>query len=316
MTTAPIDRIPKACLHKRARHQHGDRVTYVLDRCRCLPCCYAASVYELERTKRNAYGRSNLVDAGPVREHVAALMAAGVGLKRIVAVSGTPQGVLWKLVYGKNGGTPSRRVTRSTADRLLALDPADPALLADGAKVCSVGTTRRLQALSCLGWSIGRLAAEAGLDRQRLDGAIHGRPVVAGTARVVAALYERLWDKHPPADTHREKISVTRTIHRSRDAGWAPPLAWDDESIDDPAALPFAGDVDEDQVDELAVEHVLDGHRLSLTGATLHAAVHALAAAGHQPAAIGERLGIQERQAQRLRDRAEPPRPKRHREAA
>jgi DNA-binding CsgD family transcriptional regulator len=73
-----------------------------------------------------------------------------------------------------------------------------------------------------------------------------------------------------------------------------------------------AGDDDDEHlVDELAIEAVLHGHRMRLTGATLHAAVHALAGSGHQPAAIAERLGIQERQAQRLRDRSTPPRPRR-----
>lgn len=311
-----IDRTPKPCLHKIAKHQHGQRNCYVLDRCRCLPCCYAASVYEQERAKRNAYGRANYIDAEPARAHVAKLMAAGVGLKRIVAVSGTSQGVLWKLVYGKNGGTPSRRVTRQTADRLLALDPADPALLADGATTSSVGTARRLQALACLGWSVGRLATESGMDRQRLDAALHGRPVVAGTVRAVAGLYERLWSTPAPATNQREKISVARTTNRAQAAGWAPPLAWDDDTIDNPSAKPFTEDADVDHVDEFAVDAVLEGVRLQLAGATLHAAVHALAAAGHQPSTIADRLGIQERQAQRLRDRDDAPRPIRRREAA
>lgn len=299
------DRTPKPCLHKVANHHHGDRATYVLDRCRCLPCAYAASLYDEQRKKNNAYGRSNLVDAGHVRTHVAALMAAGIGLKRIVKVSDVPQGVLWKLVYGKNGGAPSRRVTRPTADRLLALDPADRALLADGARVPSVGAARRLQALACLGWSVGRLATESGLDRQRLDAAIHGRPVVAGTVRAVAALYERLWDQQAPATDQRERISVARTINRATAAGWSPPLAWDDEAIDDPAATPMTGtDVDKELVDEFAIDAVLDGERLRLTGRDLEVAVVRLTEAGRDPAQIAERLGIDDRQVYRLRDRA------------
>lgn len=275
-----VDRTPKPCLHKQADHQHGHRATYVLDRCRCLPCCHAASVYELERTKRNAYGRSNLVDAQPVREHMAGLMAAGIGLKRVVEVSGVAQGVLWKLIYGKNGGTPSRRVTRATAHRLLTLDPADPTLLADGAKVISAGTTRRLQALTCLGWSTGRLAVEAGLDRQRLDAAINGRAVVMSTVRAVNALYERLWNQPPPAKDQRERISVSRSIRRAADAGWAPPLAWDEESIDDPQAAPLDVGQAGDDVDELAVDLVLDGQPMTLTGRELEAAALALSDRG------------------------------------
>lgn len=306
-----VDRSPKPCLHKQANHRHGHRNAYVLDRCRCLPCCYAASVYEQQRVKNNAYGRSNYIDAEPARQHVAKLMAAGVGLKRIVVVSGSSQGVLWKLMYGKNGGTPSKRVTKATAERLLALDPANPALLADGAPVSSVGAARRLQALTCLGWSINRLADEGGLDRQPLDAALAGKPIFARTARAVAALYEQLWDQPAPTGDHRERISASRARRRAEASGWAPPLAWDDETIDDPDATPYAGDTDHDQPDELAVDAVLEGVRLHLAGATLHAAVHALAEAGHGPRVIAERLGIQERQVQRLRDRQDAPRPKR-----
>lgn len=306
-----LDRNPKPCLHKVAHHQHGDRATYVLDRCRCLPCAYAASQYELARTKRNAYDRSNLVDADPVRQHVAALMAAGVGLKRIAALSGVPQGSLWKLVYGKNGGAPSRRVTRSTADRLLALEPGNPALLADGAKTASVGASRRLQALACLGWSVNRLSAETGLDRQRLDQALRGGVVVASTVRAVAAAYERLWDQPPPTSDRGERISSSCTRRRAEASGWAPPLAWDDDTIDDPNATPALDDVDEDQVDELAIDMVCDGHTMRLTGATQLAAVHRMHAAGFPVPVIAERLGIQVRQVERLRLRDTPPRKRR-----
>lgn len=309
--TADVDRTPKPCLHKVANHQHGTPACYALDGCRCLPCAYARSVYDQQLAKRNAYGRSNLVDAEPARQHVRALMAAGVGLKRIVAVSTVSQGGLWKLMYGKNGGPPSRRITRATADRILALDPTDPALLAAGAMVASVGATRRLQALACLGWSIGRLSTESGIDRQRLDAAIHGRQVVAGTVRAVAVLYERLWDKPAPATDQRERISVSRSRRRAAEAGWLPPLAWDDDTIDDPNATPQTDDGGDDQVDELAVAAALEGVRLQLSGATLHAAVHALAEAGHQPVVIADRLGIQVMQAYRLRNRADAPRSKR-----
>jgi hypothetical protein len=301
-----IDRTPKPCLHKRASHQHGDRVTYVLDRCRCLPCCHAASVYEQARKRRNAYGRSNYVDAGPVREHVTAVMAAGIGLKRIVAVSGVSQGVLWKLMYGKNGAAPSRRVTHATAGRLLALDPSDRALLADGARIDSTGTRRRLQAMACLGWSTGRIAAQAGVDRQALDQALAGGDVTARTARAIAAVYGRLWGQQPaPADRH-ERGGITRTINRARRAGWPSPLAWDDETIDDPAARPDRGwqlRRDGDRAfDEVAVERAMAGDRVHLRPVERAEAVYRLTEAGLSAAQIGERLGIDKRSVQRIRD--------------
>lgn len=303
-----IDRTPKPCLHKVASHEHGTYRCYTLDGCRCLPCAYAASEYNRQLSRRNAYGRSNLVDAEPVRQHVAALMTAGIGLKRIVKVSGVPQGVLWKLMYGKKrtGGdaAPSRRVMKSTAERLLALDPADRALAAAGAKVPGIGTARRLQALACLGWSVGRVATETRLDRQPLDQALNGGEVTARTARAVAEAYEHLWDRPAPAGDQRERISVSRTLRRAKASGWAPPAAWD-ENIDDPTATPaLGGDEDVvDQVDELAVDAVADGHSMPLSGLTLLAALDRLTEAGHPVAVIADRLRIPEHQVWRLRGR-------------
>lgn len=305
-----IDRTPKPCLHKRADHQHGTYACYTLDGCRCLPCGYATSIYYQQLNRRNAYGRSNYVDADPARAQVAALMAAGVGLKRIVATSGVSQGVLWKLVYGKNGGTPSRRVTRATADRLLALDPTNPALLADGARTNSTGTRRRLQALACLGWSVNRLSAESGIDRQPLDKALRGGLITAGHARAVAALYERLWNQPASAEDHRSRISVARAKGRAERESWPPPLAWDDDTIDDLTATPTVLE-DQDAVDELAVDAVCDGHTMRLTGATLLAAVHRMHAAGYPVDLIAARVGIHPRQVDRLRLRETPPRPRR-----
>lgn len=313
-----IDRTPKPCRHKQARHVHGHRNTYVLDRCRCLPCCYAASVYEQQRVRRNAYGRPNLIDAAPARDHVQALTAAGIGLKTIVKRSGVSQGALCKLMYGKRSadGTtrPSRRVTRSTAERLLALQPDDRALAADGAKVDATGTRRRLQALACLGWSTSRIARESGLDRQRLDRSMNCDQVMASTARAVAAVYEQMWNRRSIATNSQEQGGITRTLRAAAAAGWAPPAAWDDD-IDDPAARPAGADNDHDLVDELAIARVLtEGHRLQLTGVTLHAAVHALTDAGHQPATIADRVGCGVRQVERLR--ARPDAPKQYRRAA
>lgn len=312
-----VDRTPKACRHLRAQHQHGTRGAYMGDRCRCLPCAGANSVYENHRARLRAYGRgtpNGWVDAAPVRAHVQTLQAAGLGWKTIAAAAGVAESTLCHLLYGRRRAgvqeLPARRVNPESARRLLAVPLPTIEQLPGGVVVPATGTQRRLQALACLGWSVGEVARQAELDRQRLDRAVRGEDVIVSTVRGIAAVYERLWDQRPQPVTHADKVAVSRTRNRAAAAGWAPPAAWDDETIDDPAATPTLGD-DGDLVDDLAVEHVVDGHRLTLTGATLHAAVHALAAAGHEPRAIAERLVIQERQAQRLRDRTTPPRPNR-----
>lgn len=301
-----IDRTPKPCLHKQASHVHGTYACYVLDRCRCRPCAKANREYEQQRSRRNAYGRSNLVDAEPARNHVQALMAAGIGLKRVAVVSGVPHGTLWKLVYGKRKAdgsqTPSRRVTKATADRLLALRPGDLSLYADGAKVPGTGTARRAQALGCLGWSVGQIAAEAGVARQAIDQALHGGTVLARNARAIAGAYERLWNTPAAQDDHRSRIAASRTRNRAQALGWAPPLAWDDDAIDNPHATPLHRlDTDERGIDEAAIERRLMGDRVKLTRAERWTVIRRLHAQGLNDVDIQRRTGIHARQV--MRDR-------------
>lgn len=241
---AAIDRAPKACLHKETDHQHGTYACYTLDKCRCIPCAEAASAYEQDRTRQQAYGRWNgYVDAEPARKHVRALMDAGMGLKRIVAVGGASQGTLWKLMYGKRrrdgSQIPSRRIKPEVAERLLAVTVD----LAEGAVVAPIGTTRRVQALVAVGWSMAKIAERIGVSRGNFTPIAHGRRnITRRHQKAIVALYEELWDQEPPRDNHRDRIACARALNYAASHGWAPPLAWDDDSIDDPTATPHVGD--------------------------------------------------------------------------
>ena len=63
---------------------------------------------------------------------------------------------------------------------------------------------------------------------------IHRRKLVrVKTARVVAEVYDRLWDKPAPEGRNR-----SCALAMARRKGFVPPLAWDDDEIDDPAARP------------------------------------------------------------------------------
>lgn len=300
---AKIDRTPKPCLHKVARHRHGTYACYVLDACRCRPCSKATSAYGRDLRRRNAYGRSNYVDAGPARAHVRALMAAGVGLKRIAAVSGVAQCALWNLMYGKRRAdgsqVPSGRVTRRTEERLLAVHAHASGVLADRARIDATGTRRRLQALGAVGWSVTRIAAAAGhRDRGRLDRAMHQARTTAATAREVSEVYERLWSADPGVSA-----AVSRVRAQAAARGWVPPLGWDDDTIDDPAAAPAHDlEVDARGVDEAAVQRRIEGDRsVALTRAERWAVVARMHGRGLGDVAIERVTGIHTRQV--LRDR-------------
>lgn len=286
----------RGCEHPGHPHQHGDRKAYMMDRCRCTPCRAANTAYQNRRARAQAYGRptTDLVDAAPARAHVLELMKAGMGWKVVAARAGVAQGVVSALLYGKTGRAAApKRIRPATAQALLAVATPGPADLSPGRVIDGTGTRRRLQALVALGWTQTALAERLGMELSNLGRLLAGGRVTAGRATAVAALYDQLWTRQPPAGPGRD-----RARKRAAAQGWPGPLAWDDATIDDPAATPHPGgteDVDEDLVDDVALAAVLDGHRLTLTGATLTAAVHALLDRGRSTVAVAEQLGLDRR---------------------
>lgn len=295
-------------------HEHGTRNAYVVDKCRCRPCRNAATAYERQRTRDRAYGRpAPYVDATPVRAHIKELQAQGMGWKRIAATAGVDSSVVSKIIYGdgSRGFGPSKRVTRTTRDAILAVTLAlAPGLIVDG-----TGTRRRLQALVAIGWSMSKLAQGMDMLPSNFGTTIHGRQeVTVATANKARALYEQLWDKPAPPSGRHGAVPI-RARNYARRSGWHVPMAWDDETIDDPTATPFVDEVataqkargqtqreQHDEVDEMAVERAINGDPPKrLTRAERVEAVRRLAAARHSDAAVAERLRMSERHVTRIR---------------
>ena len=146
------------CRCPRARHQHGTRMAYELDHCRCFPCRRAAYL------AKAAYAR----------------------------------GETWT----------------------------------DGRFPSSVGVVRRLQALHTVGWSRNQLAQRLGCTRRALDRYSEAINVLAATHERIGALYDELWNVTPTGPR------VQATKNWAARSGFVPPLAWDDDEIDDPNAQP------------------------------------------------------------------------------
>lgn len=163
-------------------YPHGTNARFTLNGCKCDACSKAHRTYEAERRARiePAY-----VSAITAREHCRELMAAGVGLKQIVKRSGVPQGTLWKLLYGKDG-RPSKRVRKSTQDRLLAVSPADRA---DGAKIDAGPTWVLIDEMLAAGVPKVRIAHHLGQSTQGLQ--LSRNLVSVRNARAVADLHRR-----------------------------------------------------------------------------------------------------------------------------
>jgi lambda repressor-like predicted transcriptional regulator len=187
---------------------------------------------------RRAAGLTSLVPDTRARQHAKRLREAGWRIETLVAQTGVSK---WTWNHLTTGTEP-RRIHVRTEKRILAFavdTNADRGVLVD-----STGTRRRMGALMTQGWSVRHIQARAGIGDHTLFAALHKQgPCLASTRDAVKVVYEQLWDKEPPATTPYQRAAATK---RKRDAernGYAPPMAWDDETIDDPAAEPDYGGV-------------------------------------------------------------------------
>jgi hypothetical protein len=210
---------------------HGAR-RYRRHGCKCLRCRVGAAEQRRAQRAAAAKGQPASVAAAPVREHVLQLKAQGYGVKRIARTAGVADSVVTRLLYGlpSHGKPPTLRLHRTSAEAILAVRL--PGV---------VGTRRRLQALMWLGWSQRLLAARMGMYDDTVSKILVNDRLAPATISNVAAVYDLLWNVEPPAGTRAELMTRTRTRARARREGWAPPAAWDADTIDDPAATPDLG---------------------------------------------------------------------------
>lgn len=240
-STVRAPRIKRDCHHRYAQHVHGTATAYKLDRCRCVPCTDACTAEERRRRLDAHIGAApRRIDAGPVREHIKALQAQGLGYRRVAVLAGLAPSTVLKIVRRdpkRADGMPQQRVAPDTARRILAVT-ASPALLSEGVVVDATGAIRRIQGLQAFGWSRRLLAARLGVEHNTLNHIFATGGATGRMVRAITALYEDLWNEAPPASTPHERAAITRTLRTAQANGWAVPMAWDDEAIDDPAARP------------------------------------------------------------------------------
>lgn len=199
--------------------------------------CHACYMRYLER--QHAYGRfeSVYVDAEPIREHVVDLLEAGLSRRRIAELAGLNRKSLNWLLNGRSerGTGPAKRITRTNADKFLAVKIPETiaAIAPDAALVDSIGSIRRLRALVAFGWPVEHLADElqGEVGRCTVHELVRGgrTQCLARTARSISGLFNRLQLEPGPSPRSRSTALKRR---------WALPLQWDEESIDDPKALP------------------------------------------------------------------------------
>lgn len=245
--------------HGLTRYQYGPAEDGTPGRgCRCTTCRRASYLTHIRYQQRVlALGGKITVPAQPVRDHVRNLMDAGLSAVAIAEASDIPRPTIDDLIWGQPSlhRPPSQRVTRPTADALL--DVPYSYLPARGLAP-AIGARRRLRALTAIGWPTLVLNDRLGLAKDRVFRlqSERMRRIKAPLARAVRDLYDDLWDTNP---THHgvEPHHAEAARRRATKAGWALPMHWDDDEIDNPHAAPYL-----DHEGQVWFRHATTGRRL------------------------------------------------------
>lgn len=170
--------------------------------------------------KRAAAGVPSYVPAGPVAEHIAELMRLGMSTQMVAQRAGVAPTTVRNISVGTYGQVRIRQAAAIMAADHLP-QPHMPLVLA-------VGASRRLQALSRIGWQQHELARRAGMDPRQMT-------VLANQASCTWRRWKQVRDLY-------EELSMTAGPSRSaairaRKQNWRAPLEWEGYDIDDPRVL-------------------------------------------------------------------------------
>jgi|SRR5690348_1748543 len=176
------------------------------------------------------------VDAQPVREHLERLRTAGMSIRAIEERLGLPRHHFDHLLWGSEGRGPGDRYRTETAELVLGFWPSLDDF-PDSARVDAVGTQRRIQALEVRGFSRAAIAQEIGMAVKSFQRTVNADKVTARLARAVRDVYGAWWNEDPCAHGVEEWVA-DRTRRAAERRGFHGPLAWDDDTIDDPRAVP------------------------------------------------------------------------------
>lgn len=128
-------------------------------------------------------------------------------------------------------------------------------------RVDPVGARRRVEALQVMAYTQKNIAEASGLKPGNLSRMIRRDQVYIfrSTHDAIAATYNRLSMTFGPSELSR-KVALQR--------GYLPPLAWDDETIDNPDAKPYpikpalTEKYARHYIDEVLVQRALAGHKV------------------------------------------------------
>lgn len=214
----------------RSRVQHGDPACadYGCTNDECLQA-------RREKQKRNKYlaatGRPGLVGSRRAVARIERFRGLGYADLEIMSMLGLPRPTFYRVLREET-------ITRKTEQRILSAPvPSPRAENLNLATVDATGTHRRLQALMVAGWPVEEITRRIGVKGYWVGRVLQRRRVSMVTESRVRGLYDQLWCVVPEG-LGVDAVAAERTRFRARVEAWAPVGAWDDDTIDDPSAVP------------------------------------------------------------------------------
>jgi len=249
--------------------------------------------WEVAYQRDRAAGRARYVDAEPTRARLAELAAAHVPIRALARAAALSDTGVKAILDGSR-----THVQQLTAARVAKTSLRGIYAEQHSGHVPRAGAVRRVQALMAMGWSHQELDRAGVPNTARLLTGT-GNLVTIQRWREISELYDRLSMTPGPSPQTR---GWAKTL------GYAPPLAWDEDTIDDPRAQPHGKDEEHSPgqvIDMVAIRRTLDepGTNAALTPQEQVIAMRAMAARGRSDAHIGERLGVSDRTVLRWRHR-------------
>lgn len=181
---------------------------------------------KLYRLRVARHGHGIRIDATPTRQHVQHLLDLGLTRESIARAAGVGPTVVGRLTTSP----PPRLIDTRIAHALTTVTwrPTERQ-----AVVLSVGARRRAQALAAIGWPMSDLAARVGMTAGNLSVTIAHPRLSYRHWVAIRDVYDE-WSMTPGPSRKTRQVAAAR--------GWAPPLAWDDDTIDDPHTDADQGD--------------------------------------------------------------------------
>lgn len=175
-----------------------------------------------------------LVSAGPVREHVLKLRAAGGTYESIGRAASTGAMTVHCIA---NARRP--RVQAEIARRLLAVTEVS----IGRTRPSPGGTMWRLRALVAMGHTCSRMAAATGIPPATLRRIIRSQTLTISpeVQQAVTTLFDAWWDKTPPQRTRQEQLAADRARQRAARNDWPCPAGLDEDELDQPGYQPHCG---------------------------------------------------------------------------